>query len=81
MEKTFTNAIIHNKVLAPHQAGQLVLFMMDHADELLQCPDAVEEMVLARLDDLRGPQLSYKKRKFGTFKISYFSASRFHSIL
>ncbi|KAK2185732.1 hypothetical protein NP493_225g03035 [Ridgeia piscesae] len=61
MEKTFTNAIIQNKVLAPHQAGQLVLFMMDHADELLMCPDAVEEMVLMRLDDLRAPQVPCKK--------------------
>ena len=69
MEKTFTNAIIQNKVLAPHQAGQLVLFMMDHADELLMCPDAVEEMVLMRLDDLRAPQVPCKKRKFGTFTL------------
>ena len=50
--------------------------MMDHADQLLECPDAVEEMVLLRLDDLKRPLLPSKKRKFGMF--NFFLLIPFH---
>ena len=49
----FTPVIIRNKMLTPHQASQLVMFMVDHADNLWEAPDEVEEAVRKSLLELQ----------------------------
>ena len=40
-------------MLTPHQASQLVLFMVDHAENLWEPPDEVEEAVRKSLLELQ----------------------------
>ena len=49
VEDAFSNGIIHNKLLAPHQSGQLVMFMVEHTDLVFDIPTDVADMVCRRL--------------------------------
>lgn len=40
-------------MLTPHQASQLVMFMVDHADNLWDAPDEIEEAVRKSLLELQ----------------------------
>ena len=54
--------MIRSKVMAPHQCGQLVLFMMEHAAKLGACPEDVEEQVVAKLEEMAHGQATEPKR-------------------
>ncbi len=50
VEQSFRSSVMRSKLLAPHQMGQLVLFMMDHCEKVFSCPEEVEEDVQWRMD-------------------------------
>ena len=52
IERTFTSAIIRDKILAPHQAGQLVGFLVDYSELVFTMPAEVEDIVLSRIEML-----------------------------
>jgi len=73
----FTGAIIKNKILTPHQAGQLVFFMMEHCDEVFTVPDDVEDIVRARVNLLARGQTMPRMGKAKKLVIGT-QASRFN---
>ncbi len=48
IRNAFSSAVIKNKILTPHQTGQLVSFMMDHSQRIFcDPPDLQEALALA----------------------------------
>lgn len=73
VESCFASGILRNKVLTPHQAGQLVMFMANRWQDVFQCPTDVESTVQFRLNQLgSGMELEYPPlSKYSTAFIYY----------
>jgi hypothetical protein len=48
IERTFSTAIVRCKMLAPQQACQLFVLMLDNVEHIFQCPADVQLAVTAR---------------------------------
>jgi hypothetical protein len=48
----FTSSIIRNHLMAPAQASQLVIYMIDRWPQVWKIPEDVEEIVNIRLSSL-----------------------------
>ena len=60
VEREFSGAVIRNCVLTPHQADQLVMFMVDHSDDIWEIPDDVIDAVNNRCSRSLSRPLKYK---------------------
>ncbi len=64
IEKTFTSTVIQSKVLAPHQAGQLLGFMMDNTGIMWDSPEELDAGVRQRLRDAAAGNDAVKMGQF-----------------
>ncbi|XP_074656145.1 DEP domain-containing protein 7-like isoform X2 [Tubulanus polymorphus] len=53
LERTFTNAVIKNKLLAHHQAAVVVMFMVDKHPDIFDIPKSIRDTALVRLHNLK----------------------------
>ena len=52
IEVQFVKVIVQSKLLAPHQVGQLVLFMMDNVEAVFSLPNEVEDEINISLQQI-----------------------------
>lgn len=76
VEKTFAPVFLRSKLLAPHQLGQLFVFMIANVSQLWQLPDDVVDLIELRVGSM--PDCcALDKASFGEEIIIFYIFHRF----